>query len=119
MNILGNVIWFICGGIIGGFVWSFVGVIWCISILGIPVGIQCFKFARLAFFPFGKEVEYSNSSFSFIVNIIWIVTCGWEMCIAYLIAGLIFCCTVIGIPFGKQFFKLARLSLLPFGADIK
>ena len=58
MSILGNILWFICGGLLSGLSWVLVGCLWCISIIGIPIGLQCFKFAGLAFFPFGKEVVY-------------------------------------------------------------
>lgn len=115
---MGNIIWFLFGGLIGGLAWLCIGVLWCLTIIGIPVGKQCFKFAKLVFWPFGKEVIYSNSSFSFLINLIWVLLFGWEMCIGYLIVGLLFCCTIVGIPFGQQFFKLSRLSLLPFGAEI-
>ena len=99
MKLLGNILWFLCGGIIGGLAWIIAGCIWCVTIVGIPIGLQCFKFASLAFWPFGKEVVYGNGTFSFLVNLIWIVF-------------------FVGIPFGKQFFKMARLSFMPFGANV-
>lgn len=80
--------------------------------------MQCFKFAGLAFFPFGKEVIYGQGGFSFLINLIWIIVFGWEMALINLIWGIILCITIVGIPFGKQFFKLARLSLMPFGASV-
>ena len=89
-----------------------------ITIIGIPVGLQCFKFATLAFWPFGKEIVYGNGMFSFLVNLIWIVFFGWEMALGNLIVGCIWCITIVGIPFGKQFFKMARLSFMPFGASV-
>ena len=55
MRTLGNILWFIFGGVLGGLAWIFAGCIWCITIIGIPVGLQCFKFATLAFWPFGKQ----------------------------------------------------------------
>ena len=58
MRTLGNILWFIFGGVLGGLAWIFAGCIWCITIIGIPVGLQCFKFASLAFWPFGKEIVY-------------------------------------------------------------
>ena len=58
MGCLGNVIWFLCGGVISGLSWLLTGCLWCITIIGIPVGMQCFKFAALSFFPFGKEITY-------------------------------------------------------------
>ena len=62
MGCLGNGLWFVFGGLIMGLSWGLAGVLWCITIVGIPIGVQCFKFARLAFFPFGKEVVYGEWS---------------------------------------------------------
>ena len=118
MRTIGNILWFIFGGLLGGLAWVFAGCIWCITIIGIPVGLQCFKFATLAFRPFGKEIVYGNGMFSFLVNLIWIVFFGWEMALGNLIVGCIWCITIVGIPFGKQFFKMARLSFMPFGASV-
>ena len=119
MKTLGNILWFIFGGLIGGLSWIFAGVIWCITIIGIPVGRQCFKFASLAFLPFGKEIVYSDNVFSIIINVIWIILFGWEMALGYLIIGCIWCITIVGIPFGMQFFKLAKLSFMPLGATVE
>ncbi len=119
MKTLGNILWFIFGGLIGGLSWIFAGVIWCITIIGIPVGRQCFKFASLAFWPFGKEIVYSDNVFSIIINVIWIILFGWEMALGYLIIGCIWCITIVGIPFGMQFFKLAKLSFMPLGATVE
>ena len=118
MRLLGNILWFIFGGLLGGLSWILVGIIWCITIIGIPVGLQCFKFASLAFWPFGKEIRYGSGTVSFLVNLIWIVFFGWEMALANLLIGLLWCVTIVGIPFGKQFFKIARLSFMPFGAEV-
>ena len=118
MGCLGNCIWFLCGGILSGLSWVASGVLCCITIIGIPIGMQCFKFATLAFWPFGKDVVYGNGVFSFLINLIWIVIFGWEMALGNLIVGLLWCITIVGIPFGRQFFKLARLSLMPFGASV-
>lgn len=118
MRFLGNILWFLFGGLLGGLSWIFAGCIWCITIVGIPVGMQCFKFATLAFWPFGKDVVYGNGVFSVLINLIWIVFFGWEMALGNLIVGLLWCITIVGIPFGRQFFKLARLSLMPFGASV-
>ena len=87
MRTIGNILWFIFGGLLGGLAWVFAGCIWCITIIGIPVGLQCFKFATLAFWPFGKEIVYGNGMFSFLVNLIWIVFFGWEMALGNLIVG--------------------------------
>jgi uncharacterized membrane protein YccF (DUF307 family) len=118
MKLLCNILWFIFGGFVSGLSWIFSGLIWCISIIGIPYGIQCFKFATLSFFPFGKDVEYGGGAVSTIANIIWLIFFGIWMAIGHVITGALWCITIIGIPFGKQFFKLAKLSLMPFGAQV-
>lgn len=119
MSIIGNLLWFILGGIISGLSWILFGCLWCITIIGIPIGIQCFKFASIAFFPFGKEVVYGGGSVSLIANIFWLILSGIPMAIGYLLLGILLSITIIGIPFGKQMFKLAKLSLMPFGATIQ
>ncbi len=118
MSTIGNILWFLFGGLIGGLAWVLAGCLWCITIIGIPVGLQCFKFASLAFFPFGKEVVYGGGGFSFLVNLIWIIFFGLEMAIGYCILGCLWCITILGIPIGKQCFKMAKLSLRPFGASV-
>lgn len=118
MRTLGNFLWFLFGGLAGGLAWIMAGCLLCITIIGIPLGTQCFKFASLAFFPFKKEVVYGGGGVSLIANVIWILLFGWEMALGYLVLGLIWCITIVGIPVGKQCFKLARLALMPFGARI-
>ena len=119
MNLLGNIIWLLFGGIIGAIVWFLAGLILCVTIIGIPFGIQCFKISALVLWPFGKEIELGNfGAGGLIFNIIWLILFGWEFAIAHLITGVIFCITIIGIPFGLQHFKLAKLGIIPFGAKI-
>ena len=118
MKTIGNFFWFILGGIITGFLWAFFGVCWCITIIGIPIGKQCFKFAKLSFFPFGKEVILGGGAGSLLLNIIWLLVTGVPMAGTFVVLGLLYCVTIIGIPFGKQCFKLAKLSLFPFGSSI-
>lgn len=117
MKTLANIIWFIFGGIWLGLAWAFLGILLCITIIGIPLGKQCFKAATLTFMPFGKKVV-TNFSKHPIANIIWILVCGWEMAMGYLVSGIICCITIIGIPLGLQSFKLMALALLPFGATV-
>ena len=118
MKFLGNIIWLIFGGLAGAISWFLAGCLWSITIIGIPVGIQCFKIAGLSLWPFGKRVVYSGGGMSFIVNIIWILVSGWVLALGHVISGILLCITIIGIPFGKQSFKLAQLALMPFGADV-
>ena len=119
MRTLGNILWFLFGGIISGLMWCITGLLWCVTIIGIPIGVQCFKLSGMSFFPFGKEVVYAGGAGSFIVNVIWFFFGGLEMALVNFVIGLLWCITIIGIPFGKQFFKLAKLSLAPVGAEIR
>lgn len=118
MRTIGNMLWFIFGGFIGGLCWALAGCLWCITLIGIPWGMQCFKFASLCFFPFKKEIIYGGGVPSLILNLIWLLISGIELAVGHLIAGLILCITIIGIPFGTQHFKMAKLALMPFGAEI-
>lgn len=101
-----------------GMSWLLAGFLWCITIVGIPVGMQCFKFASLAFMPFGREVNYGGGFGSLLLNIIWLLVTGIPMAVLSSIIGIVFCITIIGIPFGMQCFKIAKLSLMPFGASV-
>ena len=117
MKFIGNIIWLLVVGIASCIAWFLLGLIWCITIIGIPFGKQCFKLARLFAWPFGSRVN-SNFGAHPIANIIWLVFGGLELAVGYIIVGLFFCITIIGIPFGKQCFKLASLAIAPFGAKI-
>lgn len=118
MGFFGNILWFVFGGFLSGVSWLLSGLIWCITIVGIPYGKQCFKFADVSFAPFGKDIKYGGGAISLIVNIIWTIFFGIPMAVENVFIGLIWCCTVVGIPFGLQFFKIAKLALAPFGAKI-
>lgn len=118
MSCLGNLIWLIFGGLIGAITWFLAGVLWCITIVGIPIGQQCFKFAALSLAPFGKEVVYVPNSINLIVNIIWLIISGVPLALGHLISAGLLCLTIVGIPFAFQSLKLARLALMPFGARI-
>lgn len=116
MRFIGNLIWFVFGGLILGLSWAAIGLVWCITIVGIPVGVQCFKLAKIAFFPFGKDIKYGGGVVSVLLNILWLIFGGIALAIESLTLGVIFCVTIVGIPFGLQFFKLAKIALMPFGA---
>lgn len=119
MRIIGNLLWVCLGGALLALGWLVAGLILCITIIGIPFGIQCFKIAGLVLWPFGKEISYGNVGVgSTLMNLIWIVVFGWELAIAALTIGLIYCMTIIGIPFGIQCFKFVQLALFPFGASV-
>ena len=119
MKTLGNIIWFIFAGLWEGLAWWLAGVIWCITIVGIPIGQQCFKLSKMMFFPFGKEIVYENvGPMSLIGNVIWILVSGIPLAIVSFINGALLCCTIIGVPFGLQCFKFGQLALAPFGARV-
>ncbi len=118
MGCIGNALWFLFGGLLLGLGWTLVGVLWCVTIVGIPVGMQCFKFAQLAFFPFGKEVYYGGGAGSFLLNLLWLLLGGIALALEAALIGLVFCATIVGIPFGMQCFKIAKLALMPFGAEV-
>ena len=118
MRTLGNVIWIIFGGIWTAIGWALAGIVFYISIIGIPLGNQAFKMARLTLAPFGTEIEFGGGAPSWIANGVWVVLIGFWEAIAYAFYGALLCLTVVGIPFGLQLFKMAKLSLLPFGAQV-
>lgn len=118
MRTIGNIFWFLLGGFVLALAWAFAGIIWCITIIGIPWGIQCFKFAWLAFAPFGKNVVYGGGLFSLFLNIIWLLISGIPLALVSFLIGCLYCVTIIGIPFGLQCFKFAKLALMPFGAKV-
>lgn len=124
MRTLLNVLWFIFGG---GFLIALeylVGaLVLCLTIVGIPFGVQCFKLAGLAVWPFGKEVDRAPGAASGCLgvglNILWVVVAGIWIFLSHLALGVALALTIIGIPFALQHLKLAMLSLLPFGAQIR
>lgn len=117
MKVLGNIIWFILVGLWNWLYYTIIGLLLCITIIGIPLGRQCFKLAHLIVFPFGKTIKTNFGVHPF-ANIFWMIIFGWEYAIYMLIVGLILCITIIGIPFGRQCFKLMQLGLMPFGANV-
>ena len=118
MRLLGNIIWIILGGLIISIAWFLLGLLFYITIIGIPLGRQCFKMASLTLTPFGKTIVYSRGAGFSILNIVWALTCGWVMALAYITAGVGNCITIIGIPFGIQSFKIAALAFWPFGSEV-
>ncbi len=118
MKFIGNVIWIICGGLLSAIGWWLAGALWCITIIGIPVGVQCFKLSSISLNPFGKDVVDEGGAVSCLLNIIWFFVSGLELAIGNALIGILLCVTIIGFPFGKQFFKIAKLAIAPFGARV-
>jgi uncharacterized membrane protein YccF (DUF307 family) len=121
MSVLGNIIWLIFGGLLAGLGYIIGGLMLCLTIVGIPFGLQSIKLGVAAFAPFGKEVvenEYANSPLRVVFNIIWLVLFGWELALTHLVHAIVLAVTIIGIPFALQHIKLIPLALFPFGRDL-
>ena len=119
MRILLNILWIICGGFLSALGWLITGLCWCITVIGIPVGLQCFKMASVSLNPFGKEVINGGGAGSLLLNILWIIFGGLISWLSWILAGCLWCVTVVGIPVGLQCFKLASISLNPFGKEVQ
>ncbi|MFS0784563.1 YccF domain-containing protein [Bacillus sp. 1P06AnD] len=120
MGCIGNILWFIFGGFFNAVGWFFIGLIWCITVIGIPVGLQCFKMAKLQLAPFGKEVvTVDNGVGSLLLNILWLIFGGIPLAISNLVSAFFLAITIIGIPFALQALKMAQLSLMPFGKEVR
>ena len=122
MSLVGNLLWiFLGGGIFLFFEYLFGGVVLCMTIVGIPFGIQCIKLSVLALLPFGHDViqrERPVGFLSTVMNLIWIVFGGIWIALTHLIFAILCAITIIGLPFAKQHMKLASLALTPFGKEI-
>jgi uncharacterized membrane protein YccF (DUF307 family) len=121
MNLIGNLIWLLLGGIVIAVEYFVASIILMITIVGIPFGIQTLKMAALALWPFGRDtrVHYRASGCLYILmNILWLLTGGLWIAATHAIFGILLSITIIGIPFGLQHFKLTAIALSPFGRDI-
>jgi len=122
MNLLLNLIWLILGGIVVVLAYLIGGILLCITIIGIPFGIQCFKLAGLALAPFGHEIrekEPPSGALAVIMNILWILLPGLELAVFHFVMALILGITIIGLPLATQHLKMTRLALLPFGFEVR
>ena len=121
MNIIGNLIWLLFGGLYSAIFYFIGGLALCLTIVGIPFGLQCFKLADFVLWPFGRKAIGTNSStgcLSLILNIIWILFGGFWLAVGHIFFGVLLYLTIIGIPFGRQHFKLVEISLMPFGKKV-
>ncbi|WP_372950711.1 YccF domain-containing protein [Mariniphaga sp.] len=118
MKILGNIIWLIFGGFAIFLEYILSGLALCVTIIGIPFGIQAFKLGVLALWPFGQKIEYMDYApgcLSTIMNILWLIIGGIWIALTHLLFGILLFITIIGIPWGKQHFKMVSLAITPFG----
>jgi uncharacterized membrane protein YccF (DUF307 family) len=122
MSLLGNLVWLVFGGFIAGLGYIVGGIGLCLTIVGLPFGIQSIKLGIATFAPFGKEVvalEGAHGALRVIFNLAWIVLFGWGIALAHLASAAVLAVTVIGIPFALQHIKLIPLALFPFGHDLR
>jgi len=121
MRIIGNIIWLIFGGFIIAVEYFIGSFLLMITIIGIPFGVQTMKLGMMALWPFGLDTRSGMRSAGclyILMNILWLLFGGLLIALTHVLFGLLFCITIIGIPFGIQHFKLAGLALTPFGRDI-
>ena len=122
LSFLGNLIWLLFGGFVTSLGYILGGLTLCVTVVGIPFGIQSIKIGIANLTPFGTEIvelEDANNLLRTIFNVIWIVLFGWGIAIAHVIHGLILFVTIIGIPFAQQHFKMTYISLFPFGRELR
>ncbi len=122
MSFIGNLIWLIFGGFLAGLGYILGGLVLCLTIVGIPFGMQSIRLGVATFAPFGKEVveeEKGSGVLRMIFNVIWIVVFGWEIAVAHLVGGLILAITIVGLPFARQHFKLIPVALFPFSFALR
>ena len=121
MSLIGNIVWMIFGGFVAGLGYLIGGLLVCITIVGIPFGVQAIKLGIATMSPFGRQINptpATNHLLQIIFNILWAVFFGWEIALAHFVSGLILFITIVGIPFAKQHFKLIPLALAPFGREL-
>lgn len=132
MRFAGNVIWFVLGGWYTAILWLIGAGVFALTIVGLPLTIAALQMASLSAWPFGRDVVHireldgkgltattaATGTIGFIVNVLWALTFGWMLFLAYLLGGILSCLTIIGIPFGLQAFKLAGISFWPVGRRV-
>lgn len=122
MSLLGNIIWLIFGGLLSGLSYMLGGAIMCITLIGIPFGLQSIKLGLATLAPFGKECvphENSASLIRLFFSVLWLILFGWWIALMHIVFGFLLAITIIGIPFAKQHFKLIPISLMPFSYNLE
>jgi len=122
MNAIGNILWLILGGILIALFYFLAGLVLCITIIGIPFGVQLFKLGVYALWPFGHSLVTKPGEpgcLTIVMNLLWILLGWWEIALLHLFFGLVFCITIVGVPWGIQHFKMAVSSVFPFGTEVR
>ncbi len=128
LSLLGNIIWFLFGGVLMALGWFLAGCLMAISIIGLPWARSAFVIAKFTFMPFGNTLirrdvltgqkDIGTSGFGFLGNILWFVFAGWWLAVGHVLSGLACCVTIIGIPWGWQHLKIAAITLAPIGMAV-
>lgn len=120
MRTIGNLLWLVLAGFWLAVSYAFAGVLLCITVIGIPFGIQSFKLALFSLWPFGRVVvrDPDAGAVGCVGNALWLVLAGWWLALGHVFTGVLLCLTVIGIPLGLGNFKLVPLALVPFGKHV-
>ncbi|PVU85490.1 hypothetical protein BB560_007009 [Smittium megazygosporum] len=120
ISVIGNVFWIILGGWVNALAYFLGGLVMMITIVGIPFGFALWKLAVLALLPFGKDVKVERvTGWHIFGNIVWLLLFGWAIALSHVFFGILFFITIIGIPFGYENFKLAKLAIWPLGVSVK
>lgn len=122
MSLLLNLLWIVLGGFLVFILYLIGGLVLCLTIVGIPFGVQLFKLSVLGLMPFGREVNTEGSAsdlLSIVMNVLWWIFGGVEVALVHLVLALILAITIVGLPFARQHIKLLKLALVPFGARIE
>ena len=122
MSLIGNILWLIFGGFLSAMGYVLGGLLLCLTIIGIPFGLQSFRMAGAVLAPFGKEivsVPSESGTLGLIFNVIWIIACGWEIALVHMGSAIVCGISIIGIPFALQHIKLIPIALLPFGHTLR
>jgi uncharacterized membrane protein YccF (DUF307 family) len=121
VRVLLNLLWLVLAGVWMGIAYALAGIILCITIIGIPFGVQSFKLGVYALWPFGRALVPAATrmkAVSAVANVLWFILAGWWLALGHLLTGILLCLTIIGIPLGVASFKMAGAALVPFGKEI-
>lgn len=121
MKIVGNIVWLIFGGLETSIGYFTASLVLALTIVGLPWALQTFKIGLLCLWPFGSTITESSrpiGCISLFLNVLWIIFGGLWSWICHLFFGLLLCVTIVGLPWGRQHFKMARLALAPFGKEV-
>ena len=117
---IGNVLWLVLAGWWLALGYVVAGLVAFVLIITIPFGIAAFRMAGYVVWPFGRTVVWKRQAgiWSVLGNVVWVIVLGWELALGHLVAGLLLCVTIIGIPFGVACWKMVPLALLPLGREV-